>query len=85
MGQPRSFLGSGVKVQIKIKVKIKVKGSGQVSAPHATSTSRTALPAFVVPTSRKGREKWGTPFFCGGRFNVVAFDAGLKACSTLRA
>jgi hypothetical protein len=39
----------------------------------STPTSRAMLSAFVVPTSRKEREKWGTPFcFCGHKFKISA-------------
>jgi hypothetical protein len=33
-----------------------------VSAPHGQHQLRAALQAFVGPTSRKEREKWGIPF-----------------------
>jgi hypothetical protein len=51
---------------IKVKIKVNVKGNGQ-ECPFHTGKSKsnvnvkTALRASVVPTSRKGREKWGTP------------------------
>jgi hypothetical protein len=39
-----------------------VRSTRARSKARTTSTSRAALRAFVVPTFRKGRERWGTHF-----------------------
>ena len=58
MGQPRrSFDGKSLS-----KSKLKAMDRGVRSTRQRRDRRREPSPrAFVVPTSRKGREKWGTP------------------------
>jgi len=58
--------GAPLLIRVGAKSRSKSKATERVSVLRATSTStatsKPALPAFVVPTFRKGRERWGTLF-----------------------
>ena len=89
MEPPRPFL------QCKFQIGISVKGSGQ-DYPLQTDNSNFGIKSGAASVcgshfSRSTRDM-GHPTFCGaclvtsgaeGRLDLVVFDAGLKACSTL--
>ena len=89
MEPPRPFL------QCKFQIGISVKGSGQ-DYPLQTDNSNFGIKSGAASVcgshfSRSTREM-GHPTFCGaclvtsgaeGRLDLVVFDVGLKACSTL--